>query len=417
MKSVSKLALTAILALGGVSVVATAPAMAQKKKEAAAAPEGRKFNLSKEERAAIAALQAAITANDTATAASLIPAAQAAAKGADAKYLVGSMQIRLGIATKDTRLQGQGIDAMIASGAAPAADLPMLYRNQGALAAGLGDKAKAEAAFAKLIEIAPNDPDAMIMLAETSADAKKLPQAVSLIDRAIVAKKATGAVVPETWYKRGLKLSYDAKMIPQSLKFTRDLIAAYPTTTNWRDGLLIYRDLANPDRTTDIDALRLMRVTKSLNGERDFFELADAANDGGLPGETKAVLDEGIAVKMVDPNKATFKELLATAGRRAAEDRKTLPGLETKANAAATGSAALSTGDAFYGYGDYAKAAALYRAALKKGSVDANTANMRLGMALALSGQKAEAEAALRAVTGPRAELANYWLLWLSQRS
>lgn len=417
MKSVSKLALTAILALGGVSVVATAPAMAQKKKEAAAAPEGRKFNLSKEERAAIAALQAAITANDTATAASLIPAAQAAAKGADAKYLVGSMQIRLGIATKDTRLQGQGIDAMIASGAAPAADLPMLYRNQGALAAGLGDKAKAEAAFAKLIEIAPNDPDAMIMLAETSADAKKLPQAVALIDRAIVAKKAAGATVPETWYKRGLKLSYDAKMTPQSLKFTRDLIAAYPTTTNWRDGLLIYRDLANPDRATDIDALRLMRVTKSLNGERDFFELADAANDGGLPGETKAVLDEGIAVKMVDPNKATFKELLATAGRRATEDRKTLPGLETKANAAATGSAALSTGDAFYGYGDYAKAAALYRAALKKGSVDANTANMRLGMALALSGQKAEAEAALRAVTGPRAELANYWLLWLSQRS
>ena len=251
------------------------------------------------------------------------------------------MQIRLGIATKDTRLQGQGIDAMIASGAAPAADLPMLYRNQGALAAGLGDKAKAEAAFAKLIEIAPNDPDAMIMLAETSADAKKLPQAVALIDRAIVAKKATGAAVPETWYKRGLKLSYDAKMTPQSLKFTRDLIAAYPTTTNWRDGLLIYRDLANPDRATDIDALRLMRVTKSLNGERDFFELADAANDGGLPGETKAVLDEGIAVKMVDPNKATFKELLATAGRRATEDRKTLPGLETKANAAATGSAAL----------------------------------------------------------------------------
>lgn len=416
MKSVSKLALTAILALGGVSVVATAPAIAQKKKEAAAAPEGRKFNLSKEERAAIAALQAAITANDTATAASLIPAAQAAAQGADAKYLVGSMQIRLGLATKDTRLQGQGIDAMIASGAAPAADLPMLYRNQGALAAGLGDKAKAEAAFAKLIEIAPNDPDAMIMLAETSADSKKLPQAVALIDRAIVAKKAAGAAVPETWYKRGLKLSYDAKMIPQSLKFTRDLIAAYPTTTNWRDGLLIYRDLANPDRATDIDALRLMRVTKSLNGERDFFELADAANDGGLPGETKAVLDEGIAVKMVDPNKATFKELLATAGRRATEDRKTLPGLETKASAAATGSASLATGDAFFGYADYAKAATLYRAALKKGSVDANTANMRLGMALALSGQKAEAEAALRAVTGPRAELAAYWLLWLSQR-
>jgi hypothetical protein len=38
-------------------------------------------------------------------------------------------------------------------------------------------------------------------------------------------------------------------------------------------------------------------------------------------------------------------------------------------------------------------------------------------MALALAGQKAEAETALRAVTGPRAGLANYWLLWLAQRT
>jgi hypothetical protein len=37
-------------------------------------------------------------------------------------------------------------------------------------------------------------------------------------------------------------------------------------------------------------------------------------------------------------------------------------------------------------------------------------------MALGLAGQKAEAETALRAVTGPRADLASLWLLWLAQR-
>ena len=57
-----------------------------------------------------------------------------------------------------------------------------------------------------------------------------------------------------------------------------------------------------------------------------------------------------------------------------------------------------------------------YRAALQKGA-DANLANLRLGAALAMAGQRAEAEAALRAVTGTRADLANYWLLWLAGRS
>jgi hypothetical protein len=49
--------------------------------------------------------------------------------------------------------------------------------------------------------------------------------------------------------------------------------------------------------------------------------------------------------------------------------------------------------------------------------VDANAVNTRLGMALALAGQKAEAETAFRAISGPRSELANLLLVWLSQRA
>ena len=81
------------------------------------------------------------------------------------------------------------------------------------------------------------------------------------------------------------------------------------------------------------------------------------------------------------------------------------------------GELVLRLGDAFYGYGDYAQAAELYRAALQKSGVDASLVNMRLGEALARAGQRAEAEAAFQAVTGPRAELASLWRLWLSQRA
>jgi hypothetical protein len=53
----------------------------------------------------------------------------------------------------------------------------------------------------------------------------------------------------------------------------------------------------------------------------------------------------------------------------------------------------------------------------RRAGVDANLVNSRLGMALALGGRRAEAETAFKAVTGARASLASYWLLWLAQRA
>ncbi len=72
----------------------------------------------------------------------------------------------------------------------------------------------------------------------------------------------------------------------------------------------------------------------------------------------------------------------------------------------------IDAGDALYGVGAYVEAVPLYRAALTKGG-DADLANLHLGMALARSGDKAGATAALNAVSGANADIAGYWLLWL----
>ena len=78
--------------------------------------------------------------------------------------------------------------------------------------------------------------------------------------------------------------------------------------------------------------------------------------------------------------------------------------------------AMLSAGDAHFGHGQYLPAAELYRAALQRGAADPALVNTRLGATLALGGQRAEAEAALRLVAGPRAGLAAYWMAWLARR-
>jgi tetratricopeptide (TPR) repeat protein len=292
----------------------------------------------------------------------------------------------------------------------------LLYKNLGALTLRTGQYKKADAALTRWAELAPSDPEPLLALAEARERLKRPQDAATLTERAIGLRQASGQPVPEGWYKRGLKHTFDASLAPQSFKIGRDLVATYPSPQNWRDTLLIYSDLAKPDAASKIDVMRLMRAAKALNGERDYLEFAQALSAAGLHGEAKEVLDEGVAAKMVDPAKATFKELIGTSRTRAAAGKAPLKSLETKALAAAAGEPALAAGDALLGYGEHVRAAALYRAAVQKGAAQADVANLRLGTALALGGQRAEAEAAFRSVTGPRAELASLWLAWLGQR-
>ena len=414
MKSVSTMAVALALVAG----LAT-PAVAQKNKKEAAqaqAPEGRKFNLSKEERAAIVPLQTAVVAKDFATAATLLPAAQAAAKGTDAKFILANLQLQIATGNNDQTAQIAAIEAMIQSGGVAAQDLPTLYRALGQLYTNAKRPEQAAAAYAKLSQLDPNSAEAIIALAEAKARENKPAEAVANLERAIALQKAAGKAVPENWYKRALKFAYEGKLSAETKKLSRDLIAAYPTADNWRDALTIYRQSATLDKAAQVDLLRLLRATKAMKGDNDFFTLASSLNDAGLPGESKAVIDEGIQRNLINANKDYFRQLLATTGPKISADRSSLPSLQTKAMAAPNGKLALSTADAFYGYGDYAKAAELYRAALQKGGVDNNVVNTRLGMALAMAGQRAEAEAALKAVTGPRADIASFWMLWLNQR-
>lgn len=416
MKPISTFALALALVAGSASFAA--PAFAQKKQEAAkdVAPEGRKFNLSKEERAAILPFQAAVVAKYYAKAATLLPAAQAAAKGADAKFIIANLNLQMVSGGTDYAAQAAAVEAMIQSGGVPAADLPRLYRALGALYTNLKQTERATYAFQKLAELEPNSAEAVLMLAESRARENKPAEAISLLERAIATAKSSGQTVPENWYRRALKFAYEGKLPAQTAKLSRDLVTAYPTADNWRDALTIYRQQASLDKAAETDVLRLLRAAKAMKHDSEYLTLASHLNDLGFPGESKAVVDEGVRA---DPKRATkdyFRALLGSISGRVSADRASLPSLETKALAAANGKLALSTADALYGYGDYAKAAALYRAALQKGGVDNNVVNTRLGAALALAGQRAEAEAALKAVTGPRGDIAAFWLLWLAQR-
>jgi hypothetical protein len=411
MSSAFRITLAAFL-LGGSLAVATQPAAAKKQQVQAPAP-GRQFRLTKEERAALAPLQAAVDSRSWAAAAAALPAAQAGARGSDARYIVARLQLRMASETRNGPMQSQAIDALVASGGATPEEMAALVGNQAALLANTGSNLRTEAAYARLVQLEPNNAEALANLAKIKNDLLKPAEAVSLLDRAIAVREAAGNRPPESWYRFALRLAVDTKLAPQASKLARGLVGAYPSGENWRDALLAYVDLSRPG--DPLDAWRLMRAAKALAGERDFLQFAQAANNAGLAAEAKAVLDEGVARRMIDPGKTSFRELIASSGRKAAADRAGLGAREAAAMAAATGATALSAGDAFLASGDYAKAAALYAAARQKGGVDDAVASLRLGEALALAGRRAEAETAFRGTSGGGSELAGLWLILLRQ--
>ena len=247
--------------------------------------------------------------------------------------------------------------------------------------------------------------------------------AIALFQRAFAANAAAGRLSPEGWHLRALALAYDGtrppvanmSFAPAAIALARGLVAAYPTPINWRDALIVYRELA-PDPALALDIGRLMRASQGLNGERDYMEFAQALASANLVGEAKAVIDEGVTRNMVEISRLPPGLAPRIAARAVAADRAALPRLRSQAQAGATGSAARTAADNHFAFGQYAEAAELYRLALQKGGEDPNLVNSRLGAALALAGRRAEAEAALQAVAGPRADLAGFWLAWLARR-
>jgi hypothetical protein len=392
----------------------------------------RSLNLGREERDAIAALQTAANGVDRAAQDAALSAARARAQGVSARYAVAHYQFQIGRQRNDNAMQTQGAQAMIESGLTTAEEAPGLVAYLAGRALAGRDASVTDRLIARLVELQPTNSAALVDYGQYTAS--QLPSArgpaainirtnaVSLFQRAFAADRAAGRISPESWYLRGLAVAYDGTRPPISnpsfgppaIAFARDLVAGYPTPSNWRDALTVYRDLA-ADPVLDLDIRRLMRAAGVLAGERDYMEFAGALADARLVGEARAVIDEGVRRNMVETSRIAPALAARIAPRAVATDRAALAGLRTRAQSG-SGAAARSAADNFYAYGQYAEAATLYGLALQKGGEDPNLVNLRLGAALAMAGRRPEAEAALGLVTGPRADLAGFWLTWLAHR-
>lgn len=406
-----KLTLRAAAALLAGATIIAAPAIAQDKP--AAAP---KYKFSKPVQVLLAKAQEQQKVGDFAGMVATLKEAQAyPTPTADDIFVTDQLLLNAAVLSKDDLLTEQQLNKLAASGRLSPADQTTYLRQAGALALQRKDYNSATIAFEKLIAANPGDADAIAALAELYFAQKQVGKAVSTLTKAIDASAASGKPAPENWYKRRLAMAYDGKLAGDIQPAAQGLVKAYPTPVNWRDAIVITEDgYGNVDDQTQLDFLRLQAATNSLNGERDFIEYADTALGKGYPGEAAYAINEGIKRNMLTPTKPLVAELKKAADSKTAADKASLPGLEKESKG--NPKIAMGTGDAYYGYGEFAKAAAMYKLAQGGAGIDANTLNLRLGASLARSGDLAGAKAALDQVKGgPREGLAQYWLIFVGQ--
>ncbi|HEX8644469.1 MAG TPA: hypothetical protein VF702_11215 [Allosphingosinicella sp.] len=427
MRTIGIGALWACVATGGSGATqAQAPSAAAEQAAAPAPQAQREFALSPEERTAFAPLLAAYNAAVAAGAAgqpadwaavqALLPAAQAAAQGDDARYLLARIQLALSLQSNDTALKTTALDALIANPATTAEELPRYLNARAEIAFAAEDFAAAERIYQRLLLLTPGDQRVIGNLGVVRRRMGNTAGALDEILAVIAAQEAAGGVAEESLYRRARDSAHQARD-RRAAELAVRLARNYPTPANWRDAVNLYRRISSPGPALALDTMRLARVTGALSGSNDYLAFAQMLDQAGLPGEAKAVIEEGIARGDVRAGEPGVAQMLATATRRMAEDRNGLDGQIAQARAAAAGRLARTVGDALYGYGRYREAADLYQAAMAKTGEDRSVLNLRLGAALFMAGDRAAAEAAFGAVTGPAADLARLWLAWLSRRT
>ncbi len=410
-----KLATALSLAIGATAMVAT-PTYAQRARNQAQPAQPAGQQLSREESALIAPIDVAVRAQNWAEANTKLQAAQAGVQTPYGRYVVATRMLQIGQGTQNQQVQAQAVDAMIASGAAPADQMPQLVVARARYALQAQDWPTAERFLTQALQTTPNDTERLWQLAETQIQLQKNAEALATYQRLLQATEAAGQTPTEERLKRALEISNALRQRAISADLMQRLLRAYPTRPNWTESLVRFRAQMPDEAQLALDVRRLMRTAGAFTRDADYLEFAGRLSRAGQPGEVKAVLDEGVSRSLVNASSAEAREMLSSSNTRIAEDRAALPGLRANGLAAANANAARIAGDTLYAYGQYADAAAVYRAALTKSGADANLLNTRLGAALVAANQPAEAQAAFRAVSGgDRAALAAMWLLWLER--
>ena len=362
---------------------------------------------------AIADLQDTVNKKDFANVPAKIAAAEAVATTKEDRYLIGKFQLDAALGTNDKAGMAAAIDKVATAGVLDSAKAASLYVGLGGTY--FNDKMyqQAGSAYQKALSLDPHNAEATKMVGEALFAGGQKAEAAAAFQRQIQASMAAGQKPDEALLKRAVAVAYDAQS-PTAVDLARQWVTAYPSAGSWSDAIAIYTNLNHPDVEGRLDLYRLMLAAGAMKSGGEYAQYARAAAEQNNFNEAQAAFDAGVAAKLINPSSSEYSDLVQ--GLKA-KSKATAADLAVATKQAANGNALVRIGDRYLAMGDQAKAVETYKLAIAKPGTDAGLANLHLGMALAKSGDKAGATAALKAVTGAYAGVAQFWLTYVNQKA
>lgn len=178
-------------------------------------------------------------------------------------------------------------------------------------------------------------------------------------------------------------------------------VSYHPKPENWSNLVVLLLNDSTDETTLQI--YRLASDVGAMSRGDYYLEMAQLANEKGLPGEAQSALEAALAKKAFTDLKSeeTANRLLATAKTQAAADKATLPKQVQAAAAGKSGQVDVRLGQAFLSYGQYPEALAVIQRGIGKGNIkNLGEAQLALGQAYLKLGNKEEAIKAFNAVQG-----------------
>lgn len=387
---------------------------------------------------------------DEAAVRAAIPAMMQAVETDDDKNAAGNLLFSVGSKVDDPAMQLQGLGLMIESGKnndrigqlhyatyqinnqagnIPAAREALIKASD----AGYSFEGRLNDGTTQTIDAG----DLRAMAAETYFDEDQYEAGLDDLMGWLKSRDAAGLPIKESWIRRGFATAFNNQLPQQATEFGAFFLEHYPSPNVWADAITVQNSFFEYDTQEVLDLMRLARRTgvlspdrlesMDLDAEREehiraslvrfYLDYADAADFRRLPGEVKAVLDEGIASGVLEASDVTVADWLTGANGRIAADQSELPALERDARNGSELATVSAAADAFLNYGQMAKAEEFYAKSLTLPGVDTARSLTRLGIAQVDQGKYAEAIANFAKVEGKREQIARLWSIYAENKA
>lgn len=402
----------ALAAVGALAITAVPQEAQAAKKKKQKGPKN-----SKEFTAVIVPVQTAMEGEDPASAKPLMDNVLAQPWTGYDQFVAGQFAVNLGVKLKDQGLQEKGLSAMVASGFAPAEQMPVFNFYLGNFAFGSERWGEAEHYFQAAYDLGYRGNNFEPLLAETFFKRNMTSEGLAKWDQIINDANASQTKPQETWYRLARDRALASGDMGVYATWAAKWASAYPSGDSWGDAVAATRRTLKADSTQNLELLRFMKTTGALKTSSDYKEYAEEAQRKNLFGEVVAVLEEGLQNGTVGSSHPLIAELLAPARREVSADKASLPAQPSGVRGSGSSSVMMNFADVWLGYKDFDKAVDFYEAGLAKPGADLNRGYMGVGTAQAYAGDFAAAKQAFSKVSGPRAPLAGLWQTWIGQQT